>query len=468
MNARQQITAATYGSSPGFPPLGEREGGSWIGGDAYSSPAVAVKEGANTTYYYLLRDYLGNITHLVNTSNSVVSEYTFGAWGRRRDKDTWSYTLSGEPDLLAGRGFTSHEWLPWFNLYNMNGRLYDPVVGRFLSADNYVQMADFTQSFNRYSYCLNNPLKFTDPSGEKVKWWHPVAAIFGTAAWGSIFKSLQGEQITFGEFMGSYAVNAASFIVGAGVGNGINSLLQGGTFIAGATGACTASSSFLGGAAGGFAGGFISGTGNSLMNNSHFGDALWDGTKSGFIGGAIGGLVGGIDAGADGRNFWHGGTKTVDVSLPITQVNQAGPYDCNYACAESVDGYYGKGRNQSYFQTLEPGNGQGLTDIEIGRMYGKAGYGARPISLNTSNPVSTVGDIANTMSANKAVVLNYYTGNSGGVNSAGQRIVFGHATVVTRVRIFDNGRFIIKVMNPGKSTTRFTNANLFHLIFGVY
>jgi len=82
----------------------------------------------------------------------------------------WSYTLSGEPDLLASRGFTSHEWLPWFNLYNMNGRLYDPVVGRFLSADPFVQAPDLTQSFNRYSYCLNNPLKYYDPTGEKWKW----------------------------------------------------------------------------------------------------------------------------------------------------------------------------------------------------------------------------------------------------------------------------------------------------------
>ncbi len=48
----------------------------------------------------------------------------------------------------------------------MNGRLYDPIVGRFLSPDPYIQAPDNTQSFNRYSYCLNNPLKYTDPSGE--------------------------------------------------------------------------------------------------------------------------------------------------------------------------------------------------------------------------------------------------------------------------------------------------------------
>ena len=77
-----------------------------------------------------------------------------------------SYTLSGEPALFADRGFTAHEYLEDFKLYNMNGRLYDPVVGRFLSPDPYIADPSFTQSYNRYSYVLNNPLKFTDPSGE--------------------------------------------------------------------------------------------------------------------------------------------------------------------------------------------------------------------------------------------------------------------------------------------------------------
>jgi RHS repeat-associated protein len=73
-----------------------------------------------------------------------------------------------DPDLIADRGFTGHEFLKYFNLYNMNGRLYDPLVGRFLNVDPYVQMPGYSQSYNRYSYCLNNPLKFTDPSGNRL------------------------------------------------------------------------------------------------------------------------------------------------------------------------------------------------------------------------------------------------------------------------------------------------------------
>lgn len=48
----------------------------------------------------------------------------------------------------------------------MNGRLYDPKLHRFLQPDNYVQDPFNTQNYNRYGYVLNNPLKYTDPTGE--------------------------------------------------------------------------------------------------------------------------------------------------------------------------------------------------------------------------------------------------------------------------------------------------------------
>jgi len=139
----------------------------YLGGDAYSAPVAAITQGGTTTYYYLLRDYLGNITHTYNVANGTTQEYSFDAWGRRRNPTDWSYDLTNQPELFAGRGFTSHEHLPWFNLVNMNGRLYDPAVGRFLNADPYIQNPAYTQSYNRYSYCLNNPLKYADPSGYK-------------------------------------------------------------------------------------------------------------------------------------------------------------------------------------------------------------------------------------------------------------------------------------------------------------
>jgi RHS repeat-associated protein len=63
------------------------------------------------------------------------------------------------------RGFTGHEHLDDFGLINMNGRMYDPVLAMFLSPDPFIQSPETAQNFNRYAHVMNNPLKYTDPTG---------------------------------------------------------------------------------------------------------------------------------------------------------------------------------------------------------------------------------------------------------------------------------------------------------------
>ena len=85
------------------------------------------------------------------------------AWGRRRNPDGFGYdNLSS---ATFDRGYTGHEHLDEFGLINMNGRLYDPMLGRMLSPDIVIQQEHNSQAYNRYSCCFNNPLRFTDPSG---------------------------------------------------------------------------------------------------------------------------------------------------------------------------------------------------------------------------------------------------------------------------------------------------------------
>ena len=140
----------------------------YLGGDAYSAPMVLQKVNSGSwAAYNIGRDYLGSVTHIATASGTLVAEYSYDPWGRLRDPETLEIYYPGdEPELLLGRGFTGHEHLGWFGLINMNARLYDPLLGRFLSPDPYVQAPDFTQNLNRYSYALNNPLKYTDKSGE--------------------------------------------------------------------------------------------------------------------------------------------------------------------------------------------------------------------------------------------------------------------------------------------------------------
>jgi len=96
--------------------------------------------------------------------------YSEDPWGARRNPFTWTGvppadTDNGGAQGLTPRGFTGHEMLDDLGFVHMNGRIYDPLLGRFLSADVLVQAPSSLQSFNRYSYVLNNPLSLTDPSG---------------------------------------------------------------------------------------------------------------------------------------------------------------------------------------------------------------------------------------------------------------------------------------------------------------
>jgi RHS repeat-associated protein len=130
---------------------------------------AAIYEMKNNTgkYYYIGSDVQGSITMVIDGDNgNVESEMSYDAWGRRRNAQDWSYNNISRSSI-TDRGYTLHEMLDKFDLINMNGRAYDPLVGQFLSPDPFVQSPTNPQSYNRYAYCWNNPLKYTDPSGYK-------------------------------------------------------------------------------------------------------------------------------------------------------------------------------------------------------------------------------------------------------------------------------------------------------------
>ena len=104
-----------------------------------------------------ITDHLGSIMTLWDNNDPYYS-CSYDVWGNR--------TIGMESPLGIDRGFCGHEHIDEIGLIDMNGRMYDPKLGRFLSPDNYIQSPGNPQNYNRYSYCLNNPLKYSDPDGE--------------------------------------------------------------------------------------------------------------------------------------------------------------------------------------------------------------------------------------------------------------------------------------------------------------
>ncbi|MDB5227325.1 MAG: hypothetical protein JWN78_1518 [Bacteroidota bacterium] len=134
--------------------------------------AMLVREsGIADKYFIPYKDHAGSIVTVTDEAGNKVAEQSFDAWGKQRNPYNWSYSgftpiSTGTTNKWLYRGFTGHEHVPQFDLVNMNGRMYDPVVGRMLSPDNFVHDAYNSQHFNRYSYVWNNPVKFTDPGGQ--------------------------------------------------------------------------------------------------------------------------------------------------------------------------------------------------------------------------------------------------------------------------------------------------------------
>ena len=146
---------------------------------------------------YTYTDYQGTILALAEEGGGILEEFSYDAWGNRRDANTWEniYTHTqttyayADPGALWGnfyRGYTGHEHLDVFGIINMNGRLYDPLVARMLSPDNFVQNSTYTQNYNRYSYVYNNPLLYEDPSGEFIVTSMIIGAVIGAYLGGSV------------------------------------------------------------------------------------------------------------------------------------------------------------------------------------------------------------------------------------------------------------------------------------------
>ncbi len=216
---------------------------------------------------WLHQDALGSIVAATNEWGEVERRYTYDAWGKQTSVYTMPDPAQTTGPTLAStgpaRGYTDHEMLGDFGLIHMNGRVCDPVLGRFLGADPFIDEPSDSQSYNRYCYVGNNPVNGTDPSG--------------------FFKVKDALKIVAATAVGIVTAGAGLMAYGA---------ILGGSFSGGLVGAVS-SLSLAGGWTGGWAiaasvgFGFGSALAGSLLNGGSIGDAFKSGIKGGITGGVM-------------------------------------------------------------------------------------------------------------------------------------------------------------------------------------
>jgi RHS repeat-associated protein len=125
-------------------------------------------QNGTATPYYFVGDQLSSTTVLADATGASKEYDSYDAWGLRRYQngaDAPTGCSSMRPSSLTLRGYTGHEMMDAYCLVNLNARMYDPALGRVLSADPTTPDFFDGQSFDRYSYVENGPVTKTDPSG---------------------------------------------------------------------------------------------------------------------------------------------------------------------------------------------------------------------------------------------------------------------------------------------------------------
>jgi RHS repeat-associated protein len=278
---------------------------------------ASVRTDGRVQFYH--SNHLGSASVITDANGNRKQQIEYHPFGTYRAVGSTYGTYDYDPAFPnVNYTFTDQEDDDDLGLYNYGARLYDPLLGRFISPDSIVQAPGDPQTLNRYTYCLNNPLIYTDPSGEFIAaLWSFLAPLLllGSPGMYSAYRSGQDTQgiITAGAI--SAAINAAGILIGMGVGSIVTSLMK-----MAEIGATSSAANIVGSMAGGFSGGAVSGGGNAAVNGGN----AWQGA---LYGGLIGAAVAGTVAGAIELNNWANSDASTVIKDPKTgQLKSVKPF----------------------------------------------------------------------------------------------------------------------------------------------
>jgi RHS repeat-associated protein len=145
----------------------------YANGDMVGVRTVQVA-GGTPTWRYFHKDHLGSIAAVSAAVGTLIEQDAYDAWGKPRcatasDPHCTAAGADDPNDLhtsVVTRGFTDQEQLQDVGLLHLNGRVYDPQIGKFTGTDPLVAHPYTAQGWNRFAYVSNNPLRYTDPTGE--------------------------------------------------------------------------------------------------------------------------------------------------------------------------------------------------------------------------------------------------------------------------------------------------------------
>ncbi|QIY92709.1 type IV secretion protein Rhs [Chryseobacterium gallinarum] len=300
----------------------------YIGGTPYESNIVYLKNFTESSgsYKFLHKDYIGSILAISDEAGNKLEQRHFDAWGNFTHLQIGNGAIITDKNiidnasLLIARGYTSHEHFAEVGIIHMNGRLYDPLLRRFLNADENIQDPYNTQNYNKYGYVFNNPLLFNDPSGEWIVESAFLSAVIIGAMVASfsytIMTSISGQNWDLGQFFKSTLFGAASAAVTYGIGSVF--VTSAGTATQIATELGKLGTVFAQGMAHAMAQGVL-----SLMQGQDFTSAFTSGLLGSYGASAFsavagsfarsavgtiasGAILGGVGSELTGGNFWQG------------------------------------------------------------------------------------------------------------------------------------------------------------------